>query len=385
MASWFRASPSLSILGSVALLLAAAGCSDGGGAVTGTGGQGSGGTTGNGGSTAGGGAPGTGGTTTGTGGATGAGGTTKTAGTTGTGGATGSGGATGAGGTTKTAGTTGTGVPGSGGAVSLGGTVGTGGSGKGGATGSGGAAPRDGGPRADANPGTGGTVINIDGGPNCNATMPTSGGKTYTGTNGGGTIDGYNYGIWTNGKGGTITAFPGGAFTTNWSESQDFLAHLGIDYRGGKNWTDLGTIVAEFAEKKSGSAGGFSMIGMYGWTNSPCVEWYINEDAWNGMGGGGGTTVTIDGGTYSISSSQTTGTGGANACESGHSGSWTQTRSSRKGARTCGIVTISDHFAAWEKQGWKLGAVTSIHINVEVGGGTGSIDFPVANITVTGK
>jgi hypothetical protein len=60
-------------------------------------------------------------------------------------------------------------------------------------------------------------------------------------------------------------------------------------------------------------------------------------------------------------------------------------RSNRKGARTCGIVTVSEHFAAWEKQGWKLGAVTSIHINVEVGGGTGSIDFPVAKITTTGK
>jgi endo-1,4-beta-xylanase len=278
-------------------------------------------------------------------------------------------------------------VPASGGAVATGGTVGTGGAGKGGVTGAGGTTRRDGGPVADARTGTGGTPINIDidGGPNCNATMPTSGGKSYTGTNGGGTIDGYNYGIWTNGKGGTITAFPGGAFTANWSESQDFLAHLGIDYRGGKAYADLGTVVAEFAEKKSGSAGSWSMIGMYGWTNSPCVEWYINEDSWSGLGGGGGATVTIDGGSYSMSMVTTTGTGGANACESGHSGSWTQIKSTRKGARTCGIVTVSEHFAAWEKQGWKLGAVTSIHINVEVGGGTGSIDFPVANIMVTGK
>ena len=45
----------------------------------------------------------------------------------------------------------------------------------------------------------------------------------------------------------------------------------------------------------------------------------------------------------------------------------------------------SDHFAAWEKQGWKLGALTSVHINVEVGGGTGKIDFPLANVTVQNK
>ncbi|HEY1536472.1 MAG TPA: hypothetical protein VGF76_20770, partial [Polyangiaceae bacterium] len=40
-----------------------------------------------------------------------------------------------------------------------------------------------------------------------------------------------------------------------------------------------------------------------------------------------------------------------------------------------------DHFAAWTKQGWALGNLSSVHINVEVGGGMGSIQFPVANVT----
>ena len=81
----------------------------------------------------------------------------------------------------------------------------------------------------------------------------------------------------------------------------------------------------------------------------------------------------------------TTGTGGANACESGHSGGWTQMISTRKTARQCGTVTVSDHFAAWAKQGWSLGTLSSVHINVEVGGGQGSIDFPVANVTTSSK
>jgi hypothetical protein len=72
----------------------------------------------------------------------------------------------------------------------------------------------------------------------------------------------------------------------------------------------------------------------------------------------------------------TTGTGGANACESGHTGSWTQMLSTRKAARQCGTVTVSEHFKAWTAQGWSL---------VEVGGGTGSILFPVANVTTTSK
>jgi hypothetical protein len=217
----------------------------------------------------------------------------------------------------------------------------------------------------------------------CSTPMPT-GGTTHTGSNVNGTADGLGYGIWTNGSGGSITVFSDAhAFSTSWNNSSDFLAHLGLDFRPAKAYTAYGTITAEFVEKKSGSGGGFSSIGIYGWTQSPCVEWYINEDSFNGLGGGGGATVTIDGGTYTLSSQMTNGTGGANACESGHTGSWTQIHSTRKTARQCGVVTVSDHFAAWEKQGWSLGNLTMVHINVEVGGGNGSIDFPVANVTTT--
>jgi len=48
-------------------------------------------------------------------------------------------------------------------------------------------------------------------------------------------------------------------------------------------------------------------------------------------------------------------------------------------------VTVSDHFKAWEAQGWTLGVLRSVHINVEVGGGTGSIEFPVAEVTTTSQ
>ena len=327
-----------------------------------------------------------------TGGLTSSGGTTDTGGVTNTGGSTNTGGATVTGGATKTGGSTVTGgVTVTGGSTVTGGATSTGGSAKtGGATATGGNSAPDGGPTPDARP-LMDTIVRVDsapatdGGGNCPTTMP-AGGKTYTGKSVYGTANGLGYGIWTNGVGGDITVFTDAhAFSASWSESQDFLAHLGLDFRPAKDWTTLGTIAAEYSEVKSGTAGGFSMIGMYGWTNSPCVEWYINEDSWKGLGGGGTVTADIDGGTYYLKTLQTTGTGGANACESGHTGSWTQMISTRKGSRTCGTVTISDHFAAWEKQGWKLGVLTSAHINVEVGGGTGKIDFPLANVTVANK
>ena len=165
----------------------------------------------------------------------------------------------------------------------------------------------------------------------------------------------------------------------------DFLAHVGLDFNASKAYTAYGTIQAQFVESKTGSAGSFSSIGMYGCMHSPCVEWYINEDSFNGLGPRGSVTAVIDGATYYLTTSTTNGTGGANACESGHTGGWTNITSTRASGHQCGVVTVSDHFAAWAKQGWSLGTLASVHINVEVGGGTGSIQFPVANVTTTSK
>ncbi|HXU60463.1 MAG TPA: glycoside hydrolase family 11 protein [Polyangia bacterium] len=330
--------------------------------------------------------------TTGTGGTTGSGGTASSGGTTGTGGAqTGSGGTTSTGGTTATGGTTqsggtsgGAGRGGSAGSIAPTGRGGAAGSGLGG-RGTGGTAGHAGATGSGGATGTGGSTSDGGNTVDCTAMFPT-GGQVHTGTNVNGTADGLNYGIWTNGSGGSITTFTNAhAFSASWDNSMDFLAHLGLDFNTNKAYTAYGTIEAQYVEIKSGSAGGFSSIGMYGWMHSPCIEWYINEDSFNGLGARGNVTATIDGGTYYLTTTTTTGTGGANACESGHTGGWTQIISTRKGARTCGTITVSDHFAAWEKQGWTLGTLSSVHINVEVGGGTGSIQFPIANVTTTSK
>ena len=137
--------------------------------------------------------------------------------------------------------------------------------------------------------------------------MPT-GGTTYTGTNVNGTADGLNYGIWTNGSGGSITVFPNAhAFSASWNNSLDFLAHLGLDFNTPKAYTAYGTVTAEIVESKTGTSGSFSSIGMYGWMHSPCVEWYINEDSFTGLAPRGNVTAVIDGATYYLSTSMTTG------------------------------------------------------------------------------
>ena len=210
----------------------------------------------------------------------------------------------------------------------------------------------------------------------------TAGSCSNCNTYSGGAADGLNYGIWESGSGGSITYFANAhAFKATWGPSSaDFLAHVGLDYAGTSTYTSYGKIVAQFAESKSGTAGGYSSVGIYGWLQSPCVEYYIMEDSFQALETSN-VTATIDGDEYYLINKSTTGTAGANAC-SGKVSMWTQLISVRKTARQCGTITVSDHFAAWAKQGWSVGDVSSIHINVEVGGGTGSIEFPTASVAV---
>jgi endo-1,4-beta-xylanase len=354
-----------------------------GGTSTGTGGEATGGTTAEGGSP---GSTGTGGFTS-TGGLTGTGGVFSTGGATGTGGAKGgssgtggllgtgggnTGGATGTGGLSGTGGAKG-GSTGTGGLLGNGGTTGTGGA-KGGSTGTGGTA-------AGGVSGTGGSAGGSGTTVDCNTALP-SGGTMHTGDTQG-TAAGLSWQLWANGSGGSITTFSVPAFSAAWNNSGDFLARTGLEWGSGKAVSSLGTVTAQFTETKSGNAGGYSYIGIYGWSVNPCIEWYIVDDSYNKMPVNPGSTtnkgtVTIDGGSYTLYTRPTTGTGG-NRC--GNVSNWTQFYSVRQTARTCGQISISDHFSAWASAGMTLGSVLEASILMEAGGGSGSINFPVANVT----
>ncbi len=302
-------------------------------------------------------APGAGGSTPdpGTGGA-GQAGSVGTAGTTGSGGAV----VAGAGGSGPTTG--------SGGKIGAGGTTGTGGR-----TGTGGVT------------GTAGATGTTDGGStvNCSGTLPT-GGTAHSSTNTMGNAAGLNWSIWTNSGPGTITTFTTPAFSASWNGSGDYLARMGLEWgNSGKTFDKFGTITAEFAETKSGTGGGFSYIGIYGWSTTPCIEYYIVEDSYNRMPVNPGNTVNkgtamIDGGTYTLYTRATSGTGGSR-CTGVNS--WTQFYSVRQTARQCGQISITEHFKAWAAAGMTLGNMLEAKILIETGGGTGSIDFPTATVT----
>ena len=266
-------------------------------------------------------------------------------------------------------------------AAGSGGRFGFGGNGAGGkasgGSGSGGAGGKAGGGAAGASSGSGGAT-SLD----CNATMPTNGTK-HTG-NGQGGKDNLAWQLWANNaSNGSITTFSTPAFEADWNNAGDFLARIGFEWgNAGKTYDTYGAITADFAYKKTGSGGGYSYIGIYGWSTNPCVEWYIVDDSFNGMPVNPGNTsnkgtVKIDGGDYILYTRQTTGTGGSRC--NGVS-SWAQYYSIRKTARQCGTISITQHFDAWKAASMPLGNLLEAKILVEVGGGNGSVQFPVANV-----
>jgi hypothetical protein len=174
----------------------------------------------------------------------------------------------------------------------------------------------------------------------CDAMMPTSGAQQHSG-NGTGGDDNLAWEIWSNTGQGELTTYDVPAFSAIWNEAGGYLGRLGFEWGAFGDtpgpYTTHGTITAQYVANKSGSAGGYSYIGMYGWTNDPCVEWYVVDDSYNNMPfNPGGTTdmgdVDIDGGTYIMYTRPTTGTGGSR-CDGVNE--WIQYYSSSRTPTSC--------------------------------------------------
>src|SRR5450631_71713 len=359
-----------------ALILAACAGSEPQGGESGTGGTsstGNGGTTGTGGSggTGTGGGPGTGGSTGTGGGATGRGGVSGTGGVTGTGGVNGTGGITGAGGVAGTGGLAGRG--GSTGSGGNGGTTGTGG--RGGTTGSGGGGGSTGrGGASGGSTGTGGTPGT------CTTGSVPSGATSHCSSNQSGMVGDQQWTIWSSGGGGCLITYgSSAAFSATWSNSGDFLARVGLNLGSNKTYDQFGTFAVDFAETKSGNGGGYSSIGVYGWSLSPLVEFYVTEDSYNSLGGRGTKkgTFTIDGeGTYTVYEHTQN-----NQPSIQGTATFEQFISVRTSPRTCGHISLTKHFDAWKSFGMTLGKMEEAKVLVEAGGGSGRIDFPTASVT----
>jgi hypothetical protein len=296
-----------------------------------------------------------------------------------TGGRSGSGGV--AAGGSKSGGTSGTGAAGAGGVTTavptatggatMGGAMAGGSSATGGAVASGGAT---GGRSGTGGAATGGaSTVSTDA---CSPDTTLTGGTQHCNQNASGSYGSYQWQLWSNTTTGCLTTYSDGAFSANWNSSGDLLAGVGLKFDATKTYQEIGIFSADFAERKTGTAGTYSYIGIHAWTKDPSFEIYIVEDSFNVpppkpsaplLG-----TLTVDGGTYDIYKDVVTSAGD----------SITELSSIRRPTRSCGHISISEHFAKWTELGVQLGKMQLVEVFVESGGGTGRIDFTTVRLSV---
>ena len=202
--------------------------------------------------------------------------------------------------------------------------------------------------------------------------------------------NGFNVEQWYQGGNNSMTVYPDQdcAFKCSWNGTSDYLARVGYMWgqNSGKTYKSLaGDIHAEFNFTMSGSGGGYSYIGIYGWTVATMVEYYIVENSFAyGQGGmyyGANKvgTYTVDGDTYTLYKGMR-----YNAPNiTGKDQDFPQIFAARGdggrgGARNCGHINVSEHFRQWAKLGVKeieTGQLYDCKLLCEAGGGQGSFEM----------
>ena len=226
----------------------------------------------------------------------------------------------------------------------------------------------------------------------CAQNTQLTGGNIFSANSGGNVFlsgSPYGYEMWTEGGNNNELIWyganqgGGAAFKAEWNNAKDFLGRVGYFWNQNKPYTDYKNVYCNFNFTRSanGTAGGYSYIGVYGWTKNPMIEWYIADD-WFGDGiigaeniGNGATKkgeFTVDGASYFVYEAiRPAGSGNIE----GSNEPFRQFFSIRQTRRQCGTISVTEHFKEWEKLGLKLGSnMWEAKFLVEAGGGTGWFD-----------
>jgi hypothetical protein len=222
----------------------------------------------------------------------------------------------------------------------------------------------------------------------CPAATPPTGGTRYCSNTKGTAAGGYSYELWAEGTGsGCMTVYRSDAkFSASWTNVEDFLARMGLQFDQTRTHDQIGTISADFAERKTGS-GGLTYVGVYGWTLNPLREYYILDD-WGDVKPAGtasdGTprthvgTITVDGDTYDVWKK----TRENKPNITGTNQTFDQYFSIRQTARQCGHISVSEHFSKWTSMGLPFGRLVEVTLLVEAQNNSGTLDFTTGTVTV---
>ena len=177
-----------------------------------------------------------------------------------------------------------------------------------------------------------------------------------------GNSGGNYYQMWTNGTGSAcMTLNSGTSYSTTWSGVGDFVD--GVGWNPGSNNT------VNFSSSLNAS-GGTTLLSLYGWSTSPLVEYYVEED-YSGSPNTAGTymgQVTSDGGTYNIYEHQQ-----VNQPSIQGTATFEQYLAIRTSPTSSGTITTQNFFNAWASHGMNLGTLNYQILATEAwGGGSGN-------------
>ena len=177
-----------------------------------------------------------------------------------------------------------------------------------------------------------------------------------------GTNSGYYYQMWTAGSGSAcITLNSGNSYSTSWSGVGDFVAGVG--------WNPGTTNTVNFTSSLNAS-GGTTLVSLYGWSTSPLVEYYVEEN-YSGSPNTAGTymgQMTSDGGTYNIYEHQQ-----VNQPSIQGTTTFEQYLAIRTSPTSSGTITVSNFVSAWASHGMNLGSLNYQILATEAwGGGSGN-------------
>lgn len=181
--------------------------------------------------------------------------------------------------------------------------------------------------------------------------------SSQTGDNGG-----YYYQMWTNGQGSAcMTLNSGNSYSTSWSGVGDFVD--GVGWNPGSNQT------VNFTSNLNAS-GGTTLVSLYGWSTSPLVEYYVEEN-YSGSPNTAGTymgQVTSDGGTFNIYEHQQ-----VNQPSIQGTTTFEQYLAIRTSPTSSGTITTQNFINAWASHGMNLGTLNYQILATEAwGGGSGN-------------
>ena len=201
------------------------------------------------------------------------------------------------------------------------------------------------------------------------------------------TSDGYYYEFWNMDSAGETEMKTGenGAFSCVWNDIENVLFRTGRNLGSERSWKDYDDIKYEYDVDYAPK--GNSYMCVYGQTKNPVVEYYI-VDAWGDWRPPGTekpvAEINMDGNdyeVYSLTKGNQMSIMGPTPFKQYWSVRKENSASVDEKRNLKGEISVSDHFAAWEKAGLKLGDLYDVTFNIEAYKSSGEAIVNKAKLT----